>query len=119
MGGRPQTIEDLRMASVYNELDRARPAAFGSNAMTVTVELFGIPRRLAGTARVEVRSGRLGEVLAELAERFPRLAADCFPDGTLGHNTMANLNGQRFVVDPATPLVPGDALLLLSADAGG
>jgi molybdopterin converting factor small subunit len=32
---------------------------------------------------------------------------------------MANLNGQRFVTDPATALKPGDAILILSTDAGG
>ena len=30
-----------------------------------------------------------------------------------------SINGDRFVSDPVTPLVDGDALLLLAADAGG
>jgi molybdopterin converting factor small subunit len=32
---------------------------------------------------------------------------------------VANLNGDRFVCDPRTPLTGGDAILILSADAGG
>ena len=32
---------------------------------------------------------------------------------------VANLNGDRFVSDPATPLAEDDCVLILSADAGG
>ena len=32
---------------------------------------------------------------------------------------VANLNGDRFVSDPGTPLGEGDSVLILSADAGG
>ena len=32
---------------------------------------------------------------------------------------VANLNGDRFVSDPATPLGDDDCVLILSADAGG
>jgi len=32
---------------------------------------------------------------------------------------VANLNGDRFISDPATPLGEHDSLLILSADAGG
>ena len=32
---------------------------------------------------------------------------------------VANLNGDRFVTDPGTPLRAGDNVLILSADAGG
>jgi molybdopterin converting factor small subunit len=31
----------------------------------------------------------------------------------------ANLNGDRFIRDPATPLGDDDRVLILSADAGG
>jgi molybdopterin converting factor small subunit len=30
-----------------------------------------------------------------------------------------NLNGDRFLDDPATPLTAGDVLILISADVGG
>jgi molybdopterin converting factor small subunit len=87
--------------------------------MSVTVELFGIPRQRAGVAMTEAEGSRLDEVLLDLARRFPRLADECIADGRLQSGTMANLNGQRFVADPATVLKPGDSLLILSADAGG
>jgi molybdopterin converting factor small subunit len=87
--------------------------------MSITVELFGIARQCAGLARTEAEGARLDEVLADLARRFPRLAQACFADGGLRHGYMANLNGARFVTDPATAIEPGDALLILSTDAGG
>lgn len=89
--------------------------------MSITVELFGIPRQRAGVAKTEAAGTRLDEVLADLARRFPRLAEECFRqrDGGLKSGTLVNLNGRRFVTDPATVLAPGDALLILSADAGG
>jgi len=87
--------------------------------MTITVELFGIPRQRAGIAQTQSEGTRLDEVLADLASRFPLLARDCFDNGQLRSGTLANLNGQRFIADPATALAPGDALLILSADAGG
>jgi molybdopterin converting factor small subunit len=89
--------------------------------MTITVELFGIPRLRAGVAQTTAAGARLDQVVADLARRFPQLADECFcEDGSgLKSGTLANLNGRRFVTDPATPLAPGDALLILSADAGG
>ena len=87
--------------------------------MTVQVELFGIPRQRAGIARTEAQGTRLEEILMELGQRYPRLAADCIDHGRLQRGCLANLNGQRFVSDPSTPLADGDSLLILSADAGG
>jgi molybdopterin converting factor small subunit len=86
----------------------------------ITVELFGIPRQRAGVAKTEAQGRRLDEVVADLGRRFPRLAQECFNEsGGLKSGTLANLNGRRFVTDPSTALEPGDALLILSADAGG
>jgi molybdopterin converting factor small subunit len=87
--------------------------------MSVQVELFGIPRERAGVARTTAEGQRLGDVLADLACRFPRMAEACFDGPRLQAGYVANLNGQRFVLDPATTLQPGDSLLILSADAGG
>jgi len=87
--------------------------------MAIHVELFGIPRERAGVGAAEVAGRTLGDVLTALAARFPRLAGECICDARLVDGYTANVNGQRFVVDPATPLADGDAVLLLSADAGG
>ncbi|MBI3839688.1 MAG: MoaD/ThiS family protein [Planctomycetia bacterium] len=87
--------------------------------MSITVELFGIPRQRAGIAKTQAEGARLDEVLLDLARRFPRLAEACIANGRLQSGYLANLNGQRFVSDPSTALAAGDSLLILSADAGG
>jgi molybdopterin converting factor small subunit len=87
--------------------------------MTITVEFFGIPRQRAGVAATTVQAAQLGEVLTRLERRFPQLAETCLTEGRLRPGYVANLNGERFVTDPTTPLKPGDSLLILSADAGG
>ena len=87
--------------------------------MTIRVELFGIARRAAGTGATTAAGCRLEEVLADLARRFPKLAELCLHPGRLRPGYVANLNGDRFVADPTTPLGPADCLLILPADAGG
>jgi molybdopterin converting factor small subunit len=87
--------------------------------MSITVELFGIPRQRAGTAQLVVDAGRLGELLADLGRRYPALAADCLDGPRLKTGFVANLGGERFISDPQTPLAAGDHVLILSADAGG
>ncbi len=87
--------------------------------MPVTVEYFGIPRRRAGVPTDVVEAATLGALLQRLAEMRPELAADCFDGNTLHRDCLANVNGDRFTTDPATPLADGDHVLLLSADVGG
>ena len=87
--------------------------------MHVAVELFGIPRARAGVAHTTADGRCLGDVLAELAVRFPALAETCIDGRRLRPHYMANLGGQRFVSAPETPLCDGDTVLLLSVDAGG
>lgn len=88
-------------------------------AGTIRVEFFGIPRARAGVPGTTARGAKLGEVLAELAGRFPELAAACLEGNRLRAEYAANLNGQSFVRDPETALAPGDSLLILSVDGGG
>jgi sulfur-carrier protein len=87
--------------------------------MNVEIELFGIARQRAGVGRTTAEGSSLGEVLASLAARFPSLAETCFPQGRFTAGYLANLNGDRFVTDPAEAIKLGDRLLILSADAGG
>jgi len=87
--------------------------------MQVAVELFGIPRARAGVAQTTAVGDCLGDVLADLAQRFPYLAEECIDGRTLRPNFTANLCGLRFVTAPETPLTDGDTVLLLSLDAGG
>jgi molybdopterin converting factor small subunit len=61
----------------------------------------------------------LGDVLAELAERFPALQQTCIDGRGLRSGFIANLGAERFVTSPETPLKDGDTVLLMSLDAGG
>lgn len=82
------------------------------------VEFFGLPRERAGIPAVEVRAETLGQLLEKLAAQVPPLAE--FVDANrLNPVLAANLNGDCFVSDPATPLCESDHVLILSADAGG
>jgi molybdopterin converting factor small subunit len=82
------------------------------------VEFFGVPRERAGISGIEVQADTLGELLEKLAAQIPP-----FGEFVGAHHLhpvfVANLNGDRFVSDPATPLRENDHLLILSADAGG
>lgn len=87
--------------------------------MQVTVELFGIPRARAGISQTVAVGSNLGDVFMDLANRFPTLGEACMEGRRLKAGYTANLRGERFVTDPATVLREGDAILLLSLDAGG
>ena len=82
------------------------------------VEFFGVPRERAGISELEVHADTLGQLLGMLAKRMPSLS-EIIQDDRLHPAFVANLNGDRFVCDPATPLGPDDNVLILSADAGG
>ncbi len=87
--------------------------------MQIAVELFGIPRARAGLAKTSALGSNLGDVLADLAQKFPRLAETCIDGRTLRPGFVANVSAERFVTSPETPLNEGDTVLLLSLDAGG
>jgi molybdopterin converting factor small subunit len=82
------------------------------------VEFLGVPRQRAGVDQLELQAETLGELLTTLAAQLPSLR-DLIVDDHLHPAFVANLNGDRFVSDPATPLRTSDSLLILSADAGG
>ena len=87
--------------------------------MPIAVELFGIPRSRAGVERTTAVGGCLGDVLADLANRFPGLAAACIDGRGLRPGFTANLGGERFTTSPDVPLRDGETVLILSIDAGG
>ena len=82
------------------------------------VEFFGVPRERAGVSALEVHADTLGQLLGTLARRMPSLS-EIIEDDRLHPAFVANLNGDRFVTDPDTPLRRDDSVLILSADAGG
>jgi molybdopterin converting factor small subunit len=82
------------------------------------VEFLGVSRERAGVAEADIQAETLGRLLGTLAERMPRLAELIAVD-RLHPSLAANLNGERFISDPETPLQDEDHVLILSADAGG
>ena len=84
------------------ESARARPGP------DVTVRLFGVLRRMGSDVPdpANVAAATLGEAAAGVG-----LALD--------EHVIAALNGDQITRDAETPLVAGDAVALLSADAGG
>jgi hypothetical protein len=92
-------------------------------APRVTVELFGMPRLVAGGREIVIAwhpNLTLSDLPARLVEACPLLAGRVLDAaGGLATGLAFNLNGRAFVRDPSTALRPGDRLLLLSADPGG
>jgi molybdopterin converting factor small subunit len=82
------------------------------------VEFLGIPRQRAGLSELEIEASTLGQLLGTLAVQCPALRELITADG-LHPSIVANLNGDQFVNDLATPLAEDDRVLILSADAGG
>ena len=84
--------------------------------MRITVELFDIPRRRAGTGRVVIEIDAdgvsLSDVLSILSERFPALAATCFDGPRLRTGYLANVGGRHFLIDPDARLREGDELFV-------
>ena len=82
------------------------------------VEFLGVSRERAGIDEVDVQAATLGQLLGTLAVRMPALAELIAVD-RLHPSLAANLNGDRFISDPQTPLRDDDCVLILSADVGG
>jgi molybdopterin converting factor small subunit len=82
------------------------------------VEFLGVPRQRAGVPKLEVHATTLGELLGTLSAQVPSLA-ELIATDRLHSSFVANLNGDRFISDPETPLRSNDCVLILSADAGG
>lgn len=85
------------------------------------VEFLGIPRQRAGVVELDIEADTLGQLLTALVARYPSLAdlVSARQGDQLRPFVVANLNGDRFVTDPRTPLAETDRVLILSADAGG
>jgi molybdopterin converting factor small subunit len=82
------------------------------------VEFLGVPRKRAGVSEIEIQADTLGQLLGILSSRLPSFSELITVDG-LHPALVANLNGERFISDPQTPLRQDDSVLILSADAGG
>ena len=93
-----------------------RSSAFGEGV----VELFGVPRLLAGRRSLPVAGASLRDVAAALAEACPALVGPVIDreTGWLGRGYVFVVD-ETFTNDPATTLGPNAAVLLVSSVAGG
>src|SRR5580698_3076145 len=89
-----------------------------SRLCRMLVEFLGVPRQRAGVSEIEVQADTLGQLLGILSVRIPSFRELIAVD-RLHSALVANLNGERFISDPQTPLRQNDSVLILSADAGG
>lgn len=114
--------------------------------MRVRVELFGIPRRRAGAAQVDIElpaaSAEIAVVLRRLVDLYPALADDCLSftpqedsrdsddDSPARRATSSSTRCQLaehcllqvrdvFTRDATGSVSDGERIMLLSADAGG
>lgn len=85
----------------------------------VTIELYGVPRLRAGTARLSVEARNVGEAIGALGRECPALNGTVLDGGRVNAAYRLSVNGERFVSDVDAPLADGDALIVLSADVGG
>ena len=67
------------------------------------VEFLGVPRERAGVAELDVEADTLGRLLGTLASADAR-AGRADRRRSAAPLVAANLNGDRFISDPATPL---------------
>ena len=85
----------------------------------IRIELYEGARQIAGVAAVTVDATTLGEALDALRRLHPELEPRVLVPGGLAAHWRASLGGRVFVEDPATPLAPGETVLLVCALAGG
>ena len=95
-------------------------AAPPAHTSTIPVELFGVPRLVAGARAVAAAGITLAELAADLLRRQPTLAGR-----VLDPHTGWPLDGYSFVVDEhftrdqTHPLRPESSVLLVASAAGG
>src|SRR5215212_2977781 len=88
--------------------------------LSITVELFGVPRLLMGARALTANGATLADLAADLVQRSPVLAGR-----VLDACTGWPLDGYSFVVDeqftrdPDLPLHAGTSVLLVASAAGG
>ena len=86
----------------------------------VTLELFGMPRIVAGTDRVAVSGATLSAILAETVDQHPALAEHLLrSDGQWINNGYTLVVDGTFTSDPEFPVSPASEVFLVSRASGG
>ena len=87
---------------------------------SITVELFGVPRLLAGTRSVVACGETLADLAVDLVRRNPALAGRVLDAGTGwlldGYSFVVN---EQFTRDRNLSLTAGTSVLLVASAAGG
>ena len=118
------TLDDYERAlQRWGEL-HASGSQTHNEAVSCTVELFGMARLLAKTKMIDLalpQQATLSDVFCELAEKLPSLVGRVInPEkNNLISGCACNVNGLDFVRTPTAKVKAGDRILILSADAGG
>lgn len=118
------TPEDYDAARMRWREIHGRPTDAPGDTLQCTVELFGVPRMLAGTREIRLSlpaGATLSDVLDRVAQRVPALLGRVIRSDRAGlvSGYTCNVNGLEFVRDGTTPIRPGDSVIILAADAGG
>ncbi len=94
--------------------------------MRVQVELFGLPRIIAGEKEITLDFGdeaTFRDVVRSLAHRYPAMLGDVIQaDGeTLQSPNILNINGKRMIQPHQVDeyIRDGDTIVLMSVSAGG
>jgi len=109
-----------RIVCLMLQQPQAATPALPAATPTIPVELFGVPRLVAGERAVDAAGLTLAELAADLLRRQPTLAGR-----VLDPHTGWPLDGYSFVVDEQFtrdqmhPVHPGTSVLLVSSAAGG
>lgn len=112
------------MANGTQTRNDASGGPFPDGAIPCTVELYGVARLLAKTAKVALvlpPGSSLSSVFVALSGQLPVLVGPVIaPDrSTLTCGYACNINGRDFVRDAAFKINPGDSIIIISSDAGG
>jgi len=90
--------------------------------MAIRIELYGVARTRVGRDVISVSADGprcRGDVLATLTARYPARAEVRLQERQPRVGYVANIDGQRFVRDPATVIQNNSTLWLMSSDCGG
>jgi len=107
------------------ETKNGRPRSISvSVPLSITVELFGVPRLLTKTKEISLslsEPATLSDVFGALAERLPVLSGRVIDaeKKILSSGYACNVNGLSFVRNPGATVSSGDRIFIVSADAGG
>ncbi len=82
------------------------------------VSLFASLRKAAGAKEVPGTGGTIAEVLANLVERYPLLAAQLVEDGRIRPHVVITINGHT-ITDEHAPVAADDQIAVFPPIAGG